>query len=116
MKCEKCGYLNYQETTSLCPQCGNAMQKIEEKKSEAGTKRKNKNLLIILIIVALFVFVPFVVGIVFYLFFWEDVQQDMTNATYCQSVIDCNDDYTDCIYLNEDGIIDSGLDCSKYKE
>ncbi len=50
----------------------------------------------------------------FYAFIWPGIKNSITANTYC-AMASCNQDRTDCTYVDENGETQTGLDCSNYK-
>lgn len=51
----------------------------------------------------------------FYAFVWPGIQASIKASTYCASA-NCEADNKNCTYYDEDGVLQSGLDCSSYNK
>lgn len=49
----------------------------------------------------------------FYAFVWPGIKASIERNTYCASAT-CNADRTNCSYYDNDGELQTGLDCSNY--
>ena len=52
----------------------------------------------------------------FYAFIWPGIRNSINASTYCSMSYDCNDDNSDCKYMDKNNQEQTGLNCKSYFE